>query len=484
MTEVKLYEHPCYTEYKNKWEMYEDFYEGDHDDLVQTKYLIPHELESIPGKADSARIRKIREDRTEVENETEPVVSRFTSLFLKKEPAYDNKITGLFTEQGIKDVTGKGKSLTSFIREDIVESVIVYGKVVVLTDAYTITAGSKAEEQARGLTPTLEVLPVLDVKDWQYDDAPERKGKLKFLRYEYELIEPRQNATEEPVTGLYSKEYNFEVIPGAELGRLTVVTYKQSKKTGGESQWVQISAQEKLAPDMPIKMIEGESWIKDVVPLCKKLLNLISSRDNIHLYQAHQQKYIIGNINEGAKKAVAEYTIGFLPEGSSITVIEPVNTASIDANIANTRASIPRIAFNQNRTPSSDTKAVESVDTQQEGKEQLITLIKSEIESIENLINAVIKDYAYFKTSKTDFDGKLILSKEIKIEDLDREVRIYTALRDDVAKYPKWHKETLKKFVNSQELDNTVDIIEEIDKGPQLVNTLDARARLLGAING
>lgn len=484
MSDVKLFEHPCYTEYKNKWEMYEDFFEGDHDDLVKPIYLILHELESIPGSRDSARIRLIREQRTEVENETEPVVSRYTSLFLKKEPAYDNKVMELFTEQGLKDVTGKGKSLTSFIREDIIESVLVYGKAVVLTDAYKYKAANKREEQTRGLTPTLELLPVLDVKDWQYSDQPERKGKLKFIRYEYELIEPRQNATEEPKTGIYSKEYNFDLIPGESLGRLTVVTYKQVQKESGGYTWKVIDSQETEAPDMPIKLVDGESWIKDVVPLCKKLLNLISSRDNIHLYQAHQQKYIIGNINDAAKKAVAEYTIGFLPEGSSISVIEPVNTASIDANIANTRASIPRIAFNQNRTPSSDTKVVEAADTQQEGKEQLVTLIKSEIESIENLINAVIKDYAYFKTSKTDFDGKVILNKDIKIEDLDREVRIYTALRDDVVKYPTWHKETLKKFINSQELDNTVDIIAEVDKGPQLVNNIDVRAKLLGSING
>lgn len=479
MTPVKLYEHPCYEEYKSKWEMYEDFFEGEHEDLVKSKYLILHELECIPNSIDSARIRKIREDRTEVENETEPVVSRYTSLFMGKSPTFDDKIIELFGT-AINDVTGKGRSFTTFIRNDVIESVLVYGKVVILTDAYKEKAASKLEEQSKGLTPTFEVIPVLDVKDWQYDDKPERKGKLKFVRYEYDLIEPRSSAQDAPVTGRYSKEYIYD----AATSQLTVIVYKQVKKESGSYEWELKDSQQIAAPDLPIKIFEGESWIKDVVPLCKKLLNLISSRDNIHLYQAHQQKYIIGNINETAKKAVAEYTIGFLPEGSSITVIEPVNTASIDANIATTRASIPRIAFNQNRTPTSDSKAIEAADTQAEGKEQLISLIKSEIEAIENLINAIVKDYAFFKTSKAEFDGKVILHKDIKIEDLDREVRIYTALRDDISKYPTWKKAILKKFAQSQEFLNADEVIAEIEKGPELVSTADTRAKLLGAING
>lgn len=482
MTDViKLFEHPAYAKLKDKYQTWKDLYDGDHDVLRWSRYLWTHELEGL-GTEDSNRIRSIRELRTRYCNLIEPVISRYTSLFFKDEPIISPEVDELFGD-GIHDVTGTGKSLQTFLKEDVLSALLLYGRPIIFTDAYNSTAPNRDIEEKTGLSPTFEVLQPFSVKDWQIETQdPARKGKFRFLRCEYYLVEPRESARQEPTLTLYSKEMAFR------NGTYSIDIYKAENEQTGATNWKLVSSQEFTGyPDLPVKSIEGEqSWIKDVAEQALKLYNLESARDNIQLYQAYQRIFISGVTNADQKKALAEFIISFLPENSAVHTIEPANTQSLDQNIERTVNNLFRIAFNQNRTVSGDSGSVESAETQQESKEQLTSLIISSIESLETLINAAIKDYAWFKNGDADFEGKIHLSKDLKVDDVTKQIEIYSALRDEINKVPLWRSETLKKFVEEQNLPEKEEILEALDNlpPPQNSNSLDIRTNLLSQING
>src|SRR4051812_40605657 len=112
-----LYNHPQYLERAPFYRNYRDLYEGIHAVLRRPEYLWPHELET--DKTDAAvRLRQIREMRTRYDNEVEPVVSRYSSIFFKEDPVIGKKTLELFGDDE-KNVTGTGKSFITFLKEDV-----------------------------------------------------------------------------------------------------------------------------------------------------------------------------------------------------------------------------------------------------------------------------------------------------------------------------------------------------------------------------
>lgn len=475
MASIKFYEHPEYVEKAEEWVTIRDLYEGKHKVLRSPRYLWPHELETIESP-DSARLRGIREMRSRYLNLIEPIISRYVSLFFREEPVISPEVAEMFGDE-INDVTGTGKSLISFLKDEVTEALLLYGRPIILTDAPSVAARTLAEQRALGLRPIFRVLPALDVKDWEADS----KG-FKFLRYEYQETAPRESATEEPELITYSKVFTFRE------GVYRVETFKKDGAKEGVSQWTAVGAPFESTgfPNLPVRSLEDcESWLKDVAGQSLKLYNLESSRDSIQYFQAHQRVFFIGVTRDEQKKALAEYTAGFLPEGGDVRTLEPVNTSSIDLNIDRTISNIFRIAFNQNRV-SADSAQVQSADGMKEAKESVAALIQAEVESLENLINNAIKDYAFFKGYK-DFTGKISLSRDIESQDVEKEILILNALRDDIRQVPTWYKETLKKLAGYQDLDNFDQIIQEIEAGrqPQATNATSAtRSAILSRLAG
>lgn len=479
---IKLFEHPCYADYADDWITYRDLYEAKHATLVSTRYLVPHELE-IQGTVDSNKIRKVREQRTRYANMMEPILSRYTSLFFKQEPEIDAATTKLFGE-AINDVTGTGKHLVTFIKDDILKNLILYGRPIVLVDAPMYKPASKAEQIQKKFSPTLEILSPLCVKDWEVLTDGEGKGRFKHLRYEYEIIEPRVSLLDPPKVNLYSKILSFDY--ASKLYQVLIFKAKDynHKAPSSNVDWETVGTFDfREYYRLPVSAIlTEESWVKDAAQEMLRGFNLVSSRDNIHLYQAHQRTYINGVNNEEQRMALAEYTIGFLPEGSTVQTVEATNTDSIDQNIAESKANIFSIAFNLQRVLTLDSNAVEGAATQREAKEQLVSLIKSEILTLENLVNDVVKDYAFFKEGIIDFKGKITLASDIKLEDIDSIIGIYSAFRDEINRVPTWRKETLKQVVDVQQLANADDIKQEIDNSSNPVQPNTQRATLLESL--
>ena len=476
---VELHEHPLYPGLAKKWQVYHDLYDGDHGVLRGMAYLWPHELET-GATEDARRIRKIREDRSQYFNLIEPVVSRFVSLFFRDEPTYDQSVIDLFGD-AFDDVDGEGQSLTTFVKEEVMTALLLYGRPIILTDSYNYELQNLAQQKELKARPYWEVLDPLCVKDWQRKQS----GGYEFLRFEYDLVAPRKSALDKPEMGRYSKIYQLD---GAAV---QVTTYKQDRKSDSSlnsGRWDKTAEQSLPGWDeLPIVGIEEESWVKDVAPLALKVFNLDSVLDNIHLFQAHQRVFLIGNLSDEQKRAVAEFTVGFLPEGSVVHTIEPAVTTSLETRRERAVMDLFKVAFDQSRSVAADSAQVESADTQREGKEQILALVKAQTESLENLMNQAIRHWARFE-GKADFKGEIHINAIETIEDLNQQISLANAFRDDIANYPTWKKATLKKFAAAQNLPEIEEILKEIEtidpqqKDPNAEGAM--RDRLKAAANG
>lgn len=493
--EIEFFEHPEYSEHKSDWTLYEILYEGDQDCLKSSQYLWPHELEATDiatptGAPDrptldlkpGTRIRLIREQRSTYTNEIEPVISRWQSVFFKKDPD-TSEVEELFGEN-VNDVTGEGESLNTFIKQSVLANRLIYGRPIIFTDAGMEQAVSLQDQRVKGLRPFFRIINPLEMKDWQMILAGTRKGQFEAARFEYEVIEPRTSMRQQPRTTIYSKELLFQQTDDKTgtyfYNKYRLDTDAQTKKES----WVLVSSTPLSDfPNLPLRSIENEkSWIKDVAPLALKLFNLESGLDNIHLYQSYQRLFISGSLSEEQKKAMAEYIIGFLPDNAVVTSIEPVSTQSLENRIEAVKSAIRKVAFNQWRQVDSSSKAVEGADTQREVKEAITSLVLSELETLETLVNNAIKDYAFFATGKADYTGKVKFSKEIDVDAIVEEITNYNMIKDDLSKLPTWRKAILKKIARCQNLPEADEIIAEIDSanfqetnpslGPSIRDTL------------
>lgn len=505
MTLIEFSEHPEYLEYKDNWELYRLLYEGDQKKLKNGEYLWYHELESTAGSYPSAapnspqlaippglRVRMIREERSTYTNEIEPVISRWQSIFFKKAPEADEEVKRLFGDD-IDDVTGDGKSLNTFINDSVLANRLIYGRPIIMTDAPSLKAKTLLEQKALGLRPFFKMLNPLEVKDWEIETSGARKGQFKWLRCEYFQIESRENSRTKPVVNLYSKELIFNVATDGKIGTYTYNIYRLEKEENtNKAQWNLVSSDDFIGfPNLPVRSIEcEESWIKDSAPLARKLYNLESGRDQMLYYQMYQRTFIAASISEQEKMAMASYVIGFLPEGAVVHTIEPASTQSIDKNIEETKMALRAVAFNQQRQMQIASKAVEGAETQREYKEALTSVVKSELETLETLVNNAIKDYAWFKEQNADFKGEVKFSRDVELDDLVEEIMFYQQLKDDVRQFPTWRKSLLKKFAHAQNLPEILEIEKEIES-TQLetqptggTDVASRRQRLQESVNG
>lgn len=456
---IKFYEHPEYKEYSADWKLYRDLYEGDRSALRQGTILWYHDFERNNQNVDAQRLRASREERTRYVNRMETIVSRYVSLVFKESPAKDQGVIDLF-DDNIHAVTAEGESLDNFLKNCVATNYFLFGKVGVRTDSFAVEVANREQEQAAGQRPFWEEIEPLDLKDWQY--LPNGKG-LQFVRYEYVQVEARQSATEKPQEVLYT-----ELLQLTGLSQVEAMKYKQVKAADGAAEWVLVSSTILTGlTAIPFKILgEGESWVKDSAQIILALYNKESSRDNILYYQAYQRLFIIGVNDEQHKRQLSEYSIGFLPDGASVQAIEPGSITSLSEAIAQDKDELLKVAFNNTRNIAAESKVAEAADTQQAGKEGLVSLILAHIETIETFANQIIADYAAYKGIK-DFQGRVTFSRDIKVEDIDKEIQTYAALRDDINQVPLWKKAFLKKVAASQNLGQ----IEEINQAIDAVST-------------
>lgn len=461
---VTFYENPSFAESKESLIVYQDLYEGNAATLRKPKYLYEHELETT---ADGCRIRKIREARTHYTNLIEPLVSIWTSLFLSEDPEIDKQTEELF-QDNIKNVDGESTSLISFIRDHVIRNYLIYGRPIIKVTAPTRPPMSKAEEEQSGFRPYFQILNPLTIPDWQRQSL-EVQGQNKFLWLREEYIEHgmRLDPTDPPLPKLVSKTWRLAYDDQTKKQIVKITKYEKKKDANGKDsadKWQEITT-DWLADwdEIPIVgWLKGESWIKDAVGQAIKYHNIESTLDNNILFQAHQRVILSGEVDDQKILALASYAINVVPEGTQVHTIPAADTSSIERRMTSVLNNFFRIGLNQMRQTATETNQVEAAETIAAQKQNLIDLIKSELERIETVINEAILLYAKY-LGREDFGGKVTLSKEITEHDVTRTLSIFMQFWDNISQLPEYKKAALKWSVIQSGVADQEKIIKEID---------------------
>lgn len=464
---VKFHKHKSYNSKLRKWEYYKDFFEGDKERLVSSDYLIPHELETLPGK-DSRKLREIREDRTEYTNYIEPFVLRFVSLIFKKEVDFSLVKEKLYKgdETEFNDVDGKGTPLDDFIKREIAEKYFLYGKVAVHVDSSKDTAETEQERIDKGIRPFIEAFDPQSIHDWEYEKASgDNISRVKFATHFYSLIEPRDSALDSPVESSYVKHFRKE------NGKYVCELYKQEDRSNQdiEPSYRLVDTINYNLDFIPLLILDNKSWIRNTIPKAKQLYNLDSVNDNIHLNQAHQRLIAIGqfnNIGAGDSKSFAssEGNLTVIDGEGTITVVQPADTASLERRREQIATEMIKVTFLQTRHLPAGAAGVESWQTIREAKEDFRAVAINAARDIESLVNQMLVAIGKFKGIEVEED-LVTFDKDITVEDVNETLQWMLAYRDRIARYPLWQKAVDEMGARRMNLDNLDEVLKQIKSG-------------------
>lgn len=482
---IKLYEHPDFEDKKEFYQAAKDLYEGNQKTLKQSKYLLLHELEKYK---EGTKIRQVREERSAYTNFIEPILSMWVSLFFKKKPTLDKESMDMLGDL-INDIDGEGTNLFAFVQKHLLPSSLLYGFPILRVNAL----GEKPktledEQQKQTYRPYLQVIEPLSFRDWAVERKdPMRLNKLNFCRIEFDEMKLRASATDPIEVQTVSLEYLLE--DGGLVVNRYIEKKEENKVNDSERKW-------ELKETYPIKdwqeipiIIDAnnESWVKDLMPHCLKYYNLESTLDNICLYQAYQRVLIMGDdVSSKHMLGAAEYTWAPFPTGTAVQVIEPNSSTTIEARLSQVLNNIFRLALNQTRMMSSDSKVGQSSDTLKEEKEAVYNLVKAESEGIEDMVNNGLKMFAKFK-GIDDLEPEFKFTLDSGTDDVDQFIKLVSLFRDEIVKLPTMRKELLNKVLGTFDLESNEEIQTEIEtlvNQPVIENPeLNIRNRLLNGFS-
>lgn len=451
-----LYTHPVYNAQRENWIRYRDLYEGDHNVLAGSDYLWLHPIETKndPDGA-TTRLRAGREQRTRYLNLVEAVTSLWCSFFFREDYTLDDATRELLGDAE-DDIDGKGTSLLGFIKDQITVNYLLYGRVYVTADAFSRTGRNLAEQKNLNVRPFLEIHHPLTVKDWDIETEDTRRiGKYNFIRYEYDLIPPR-TPSQEPIYQRYSQVLDRN---GNKYRSTTYKTpidsqgnYTRLDPTSKNAEWEPVSTiDSQTLEEIPLAVISQSPWLHDVCEETLRFYNLRSNLDNVNYFQGYDDKYIIGVTNPEQMKNFGEYIVKFLPQEGSATKLEPSNPVSLERSVDGALSNVFKVGLNMFRTLPSDSKGVQSADTQQEDKDNTYAMVESSLDDIEALVNQSLTHWATFQGKKGFIPG-LELCKEVKQEDFDMFIKVVNAFRDEINQQPIVQEGVFEKVIEKLDL--------------------------------
>lgn len=471
--EIKLSNHPSYDLEISDWNDWATLFEGTKSEVL-AKFLVLHLLERNAEKVEGAAdLLDLRKKLTEYTNFPKQIFKRYQSLVFKTPPTYSDEAKAVFKESGfLDDVDGQGRSLAQFVKEELFQELFLFAKPMLLTDSPGFSGKTLAEQQAAKLRPYWSMLGAREVHDW----ITNADGSFKMIRTEYDRLADREDELSpikiERLSKVYlqktdgkSKKYIQRKYKQEESGVKSEsgAPVKVWKSTGAE---LEISKFEEI----PVSaMPQGDSWLQEVGPHCRTYLNLWSSlMCGLH-NQAWQRILVFGDPPDEARKAVNQYVLSYLPGATGVNVIQPAQTTSLEALLDRTEMLIFRLAFHFTRLVASDSKAVEAADTIARSKEDLLALLVTAIEGIENMVNRSAVHASQFIGAKSLDPNKkhIVFNKQITMEDLDLEIQRFQAFWSDICEFRKWKGEALKKILSRMNLNDAKEIEEEIDNRPE-----------------
>lgn len=448
---IKLYTSPEYDNKKSDFIKYDDLYSGDNQILVGAKYLPYHELERDTSVDGAVEIRQTRESLSRYTNFPSRAFRRYKSIIFQIEPSFDEEATKLLEDNNlINNIDGQGTNINNFIKDRLFKSKFIYG------DSYLLTTSEEAQ-------PIWDVPNPITVKDYSV-----KGGKLILFRYEYKVTEPRISSEEEPKEMLYSDSFFLE------NNQVRLARYKKEikKHTADQekNEWDLVSVDNVSGfDDIPVAFNIGESFIKDPANDILEYHNLKSALMNQLYHQAFDRVIITGDVDSEQKFAFSAFTVTIVRPSAnatttpSVTNIPAADTTAIKNQLHEANQNVFKSFYHYNRSISSDSGNTESADSQELAKEDLLNVISAEIVDLENQVNQGLKHLA-MQLGIRNFSGLCTFNKEIKITDLDSQLReelaYYNLIQD---KFSTWTKELYKRAVKRQNLENEKEIIKEID---------------------
>lgn len=463
-----LYRHKDYIELLPHWERIRDLYEGKHAIVTKQDYLWPHQFE-LADSPDSRALRRAREQRTKYLKLPRMIKEIWTSFFFRKLPTLNQEAQRLL-EGASDNIDGKGTSIYTFIKRDLLSSLLMTGQANILVDSFGKVAGNLAEQQAMGLRPFMELLSPLAVPDWETEtEDGNRIGKLRMLRHEYDLILPRMRATDKPVSQRMCAE---RFLDGRRYAIQRYIQDEQKNKatTPMESEgWLE-DGEPTLTNllEVPIARIVSEPWLDEVSDEAERLHNLRSNRDNILYFQGYQKIFVIGPASTEDKQAMGEYLMAFAPEGTTIEVIEPASLAGYETAIDESLNNAFKVGLMQLRALPSDSKVGQSADSASEEKDNAYARAEAAIEDMENAMNEALEYFAQFKGQR-ETGAAIEFNRDIAPESFDEVIQIFQAFSDEFRRVDVVTKEILKKAIRKiglsqealEEADAAIDKMED-----------------------
>jgi hypothetical protein len=472
---MKFYEHPEYEASKDDLETYRTLYSADRQKLIGQKYLWPHELEfsnqsastdPMTGVSETVgqKIRRIRALRSRYFNLFEPVISTWISMALSKPIRLDEQTANMLGDD-VYNIDGKGTSLQNFLMNDIAVSYFRDGKACILVDAPSNDAQSLLEQRATGFRPYMEIIDAMELKDWEVGDDKKYNG----IRYEYKVIAPRGSFGEEP------KELEYCRIMERKDGQVVVSIYQFDKET---EEWEPISVDIPLDGFTEIPMaisLNNTPWIRDVSELQLVIYNLMSAYYNQLNTQAFQRVFVSGDLQDKHLISISEYAVSVLPQEAKPYVIEPSSTEALLGAINASVDQLYRVAFNRTRGVSMSSNEAPGAATLREMSTELIALLIHAVAELESVLNQALQAYARFKGIE-DFQGRVTLSRDITADDVNQQIQMFLAYRDEIRNIDSWRKAHLKKVAatmgyNEEELSQIIGDIDELEPLPQFNQT-------------
>lgn len=455
----------------------QDLVDGNHSVLKSEHFLWTHEFEQ--NEKEGANIRKRREQRSRYTNCMEIVVSTWTSLILKNDPAIPASVNAVFGDEGLKDVDGEGNNLKTFMREKVAPIYFALGNAHILTNAPNIEVANRKVEKGLGIRPFWTVLSPLVIKDWMFTNEVASLRQYREFRYEFLRDGERQSLEEQHEEFIHSNR--LAIIDN----KVCEVRYKSSKpyKEGSlpPKDWEKI---EELTIDglaeLPIAHVTSDTWLRSVKEQQLRLFNFESALDNQLISQAFQRIFISGMTSEKAKMLLNEFVINFLPEGANVTIAEPSNPVALERRIMTTIVMLFKVAFNHQFIIAEGSKESPSAESTKAMKQEMIALALNAIDDLELLLNRAVKHYAMFKKHKGDIED-IKLSREITEADIEMTITLATSVFQQMMESKTWIRSYLKAVARRMPLDDLEAIEKEIDslefgpKKPDIMSALKSR---------
>jgi len=121
---------------------------------------------------------------TPLENHCQSVISVYNSFLFREEPDrdFDNNGMTFDLEMFLRDADMEGRSLNAFMK-DVATWTNVFGHSWVVIAKPNVGAVTRADEQAQGVRPYVNLLTPMVVLDWQWRRQPSGRFELVYFKY-------------------------------------------------------------------------------------------------------------------------------------------------------------------------------------------------------------------------------------------------------------------------------------------------------------